>query len=447
MNSFLRSLAAIAIVAFAGAEAAPAGAVLATDFTPAKLRTMGKTAVPIAGSGVVILKVLVKADGSFQVQNVIKSTNPADNAAALDIARHSTYRVALRGGKPATTFYDFTLRFSGKSVAGTSDSQGGTTIGGSGGSQSARISAMLHRGDYRGAKAAATAYLAAHPNDDVVNSYLGIADSFLNDEVSAAAAFDKVSQIPSGYVSIAAQTYSVAAIKSAAQNPQQALAYAQKAMKLHADSNAYFALGYAQLRNNDAASAIPNLKKAHDLTFASTKSSVKDKEAVDTQLLQAYAQVKDTASVQATLAEIKQLDPTSTAGAQVVARGYFDQAQAETQAGKYADAIKDWENGAKADPNEAVTGYGQAALLFSHLDKPDFQAMSAEADKALAIKSDDPVANYAKGVALVQIGVGNKDDATKKKGIEYLNKADAEAKAANMIGLATSIENFIKSIK
>lgn len=447
MNSYLRMMVATGVAAFVGANVAPAGAVMATDFVPAKLRTMGKTSVPIAGSGVVILKVLVKADGSFQVQNVIKSTNPADNAAALDIARHSSYRVALRGGKPATSFYDFTLRFSGKSVAGTSDSEGGSTVGGTGGSQSAKIAGMLRSGNYNGAKAAATAYLASHPNDDLVNSYLGLANSFLNDEVAGAAAFDKVSQIPKNYVVVAAQTYGVAAVKTAAQNPQQALAYAQKAMSLHPDSNAYFALGYAQLRANDAASAVTTLKKAHDLTFANPKSGVKDKVAVDTQLLQAYAQLKDSANQQATLAEIKQLDPTSTAGARVVAQGYFDQAQAATQAGKYADAIKLWEQGAQADPSQAVTGYGQAALLFSHLDKPDFQGMSTEADKALAAKPDDAVANYAKGVALVQLGVQNRDDATKKKGIEFLNKADAEAKAANMLGLATSIENFIKSIK
>lgn len=447
MKSYSGLMVASAVAVFVGANVAPANAILATDFTPAKIKHIAKTGVPIGGSGVVVMKVLVKANGTFQVQNIIRSTNSADNAAALDIARHSTYRVALRGGKPATTFYDFTLRFSGKTVAGTSDSEGGTTIGGTGSSQTSKIAGMLRTGNYNGAKAAATTYLASHPNDDLVNSYLGLANTFLNNDVAAAAAFDKAAQIPKNYLVVAAQAYSVAAIQMANQNPTQALAYAQKAESLHADGNSYFALGVAQLASNDPASAVTNLKKARDLAFANPKTSTKEKVAIDTQLLRAYSGNKDSANAQVTLAEIKQLDPTSNAGARMVAQGYFDQAAADVQAGKTADAIKDFEAAAKADPTQAVTGYGQAALLFSHLEKPDYKGMSAEADLALALKSDDAIANYAKGVALVNLGVQNKDDASKKQGIVFLNKADAEAKAANMIGLSTQIENFISSIK
>lgn len=445
MKSSLRLLVATGVVAIVGANIAPASAVYATDYVPPKLKHMGTTSLPIAGSGKVILKVLVKPDGSFTVQNVIKSTNPADNAAAIDLAKHSSYTPAMRGGKPTLAFYDFTLRFSGKSVAGAGDSASSTSAGGS---QASKIAGMLRSGNYNGAKTAAVAYLAAHPNDDLVNSYLGLANTFLNDDIAAAQAFDKASTIPKNYLSVAGQAYSLAAIQSTAQNPQQALAYAQKAVQLHADGNSYFALGVAQLHNNDAASAVTNLKKAHDLAFAaSAKASVKDKVGIDTQLLAAYSQLKDTANMNATLAEIKQLDPKSNAGARIVAQQAYDQANVDAGAGKTADAIKDYERGAIADPESAVTGYANAALLMSHLDKPDFKAMSDEADKALAAKADDPLANYAKGVALVNLGQQNKDEASKKKGIEYLNKADAEAKAANMIGLATAIENFIKSIK
>lgn len=435
------------IALFIGANALPAAAALATDYVAPKLSHLGKTTMAIAGSGKVIIKVLVKTDGSFQVMNVIRSTNPGDNNAALDLAKHSTYRVALRGGKPTTAFYDFTLNFHGKSYA-SGDSDAGSSSGSSGNSgiksnsQTAAITGMLRSGNYAGAKAASTTYLASHPGDVLAQSYLGLSNAFLGDDVAAAQAFDQVSSIPKQYQSLAAQTYALAAIKLQSTSPTQALAYAQKAMAMHPDGNAYFALGVAQLANNDAASAVANLKKARETAMADSKTTTKEKVAIDSELLQAYTQTNDSADAQTTAAEIKQLDPSSNAAQRVVAQAAYTQADQLAKAGKYADSIKQWEIGAQADPESAVTGYSQAALVMGRMDKPDFKAMSAEADKAIAAKADDPLANYAKGVALVNMG----DAASKKSGIDFLNKADAEAKAANMIGLSLTIENFIKSI-
>ncbi|MDP9018028.1 MAG: energy transducer TonB, partial [Candidatus Eremiobacteraeota bacterium] len=237
MNLLLRVTGVVATAAIIGAGAAPAGAVLATDYVAPKLAQMGKSSVPISGSGVVLVKVLVKADGSFDVIKVFKSSNAGDNAAALDIARHSTYHVGLKGGKPTAAFYDFTLKFVGKSVSSNQGEGGGSGAG--------AIRDLLQSGKYAGAKAAATAYLANKPNDVLAQTYLGIADAFLNDDVGGAQAFDKLSSIPKKYQILAAQTYSLAAVQTVKTDPAQALLFAKKSLAIHPDGNAYFAMGVA----------------------------------------------------------------------------------------------------------------------------------------------------------------------------------------------------------
>ena len=82
----------------------------ANEFSEAKLINQGKTTHSIAGNGKVVVQVQVNADGSHKAIKVISSTNPGDNAAAMDIAQNSTYRPAHRGKTPITAFYDFTLR-------------------------------------------------------------------------------------------------------------------------------------------------------------------------------------------------------------------------------------------------------------------------------------------------------------------------------------------------
>ncbi|HEY0798290.1 MAG TPA: hypothetical protein VGD50_04015, partial [Candidatus Baltobacteraceae bacterium] len=91
-------------------------------YVPPKLVSRGEPGTSVPGPGSVIVKVLVKADGSFQVQNVIRSTNHADDQVALDIATHSTYKPALRAGKSTTAFYDYTLAFTNTGVAPAADS-------------------------------------------------------------------------------------------------------------------------------------------------------------------------------------------------------------------------------------------------------------------------------------------------------------------------------------
>ena len=77
------------LVAFAQS---PALAQYANEFVPAKLVRQGTTTNSIAGSGTVVVQVQVNADGSHKAIKVISSTNPGDNAAAMEIAQNSSYR-------------------------------------------------------------------------------------------------------------------------------------------------------------------------------------------------------------------------------------------------------------------------------------------------------------------------------------------------------------------
>lgn len=405
MHSFFRLTVFCAAAALTAVNVAFA-AVYSTEYKPPKLSHLGKTTMSIAGSGIVVVKVLVKADGSFQVQNVIRSTNRGDNGAALDIAKNSSYRVGSSGGKATTAFYDFTLKFKGHSFS-AADREAGPAIG-----SVATINRMLR-----------------------ANNFVG-----------AAAEFDKLGGIPSRYASAAGSTYATAAVQLQHSNAKQSLAYGQKAVSLSPDSNSYFALGVAQLANNDNTAAAASLKLAREAKGG--PKTTKERVVLDQYLLQAYHATGDTAGADAITAELKRIAPNSgaTASTTSAAQGLFAQALAADNAGKLEDAVRLYEQAAQADPSSAVTAYARAAFAIGRTDKPDFKRMKVEADKAVALNPNDPGANAAEGIALTQLGIVNRDGAQKKQGLDLLNKADAEAKAANISGLVNLIESFIKSV-
>ena len=444
MNLFVR-FAAGAVVLAVGSAATPALAVLATDYTAPKIIHLGKQTVANAGSGTVIIKVLVKADGSFQVQNVLKSTNPGDNAAALDIARHSTYKPATRGGKVTTAFYDFTVKFNGKTASAGDEGTGATASSGSSGD--AAIRTMLRTGQYAQAKTAASAALASNPSDKDAALYLGLANSLSGDDAAAAAAYDKLSVVPATYVTIAAQSYAVASIKSS--DNAQKLAYAQKAIALHPDGNGYFALGVAQEANNQSAAAVESLLRAKTAAFADKKTSVANRVRIDQELQRAYAANNDMSNAQKIGAEIKSLDPSATTAVmspQVTA--LIASANAAVAKKDYTGAASAFEQLAAADPADAVTAYARAAIYLNLADKPDFNRLKNDADKAVAANPNDAVANYAEGIALYDqyVSANSADSSLKKRALDALNKADGEAKAANQSDLVAAIENYIKGI-
>jgi tetratricopeptide (TPR) repeat protein len=417
----------------------------ANEFTPAKLLKQGTTSQSIAGSGTVVVQVQVNADGTHKAIKVIRSTNSGDNDAAMEIAQSSTYRPAHRGTKPETSYYDFTLKFNGKSVANANE---GSQSGGSMGAVSPaaqQIAALIREKQYATAKSKAQAELLSSPDDQSLREMLGIAAFDDSDTVTAAQAFDKVNSIGKQFQPVAAASFAGAAVTVADQNPAQALAYAQKAMALSPDTNSRFALGVAQLANKQNADALATLKAVSQAAMNDSKLSQTAKENIEARLMSAYLANNDTQGAQAVAAQIKQIDPSSTLPGRVMGNSYLSAGVAASNAKNFAEALKDFDQAAtQGDPSVAVTAYVQAALVITKMDKPDYKQMQSYADKAIALKPDDPLANFAEGIALTGQWAGSRDDNVKKKALDALSKADSLAKQSNNEALSLQIESFIK---
>lgn len=446
-----RWTAALAAVCTAVLMAAPASAQYANEFSPAKLVHQATTTVPIAGSGTVVIQVEVFSNGSHHVVRIIRSTNHGDDAAARDIAQNSTYRPQHRGTKAVTGFYDFTIKFHGKGVSSYGSRSGAVFLTGG----AASVDKLIRSGKYAAAKARAESMLASHPNDPVVNQELGAADFFLNDYADAAAAFDKVPAVSHAFLQVAAQSYVLAALHSTQTNPAGAVAFAQKAVALQPNTNAYFALGSAELATDNAAAAVGDLKKARDLVMADPKADAKTKATIDTQLLAAYLKSGDQTDAAPLSNEIRQLDPNSSASQTILGNQYIAQGNTASKNGNHAEAIVDYEQAAKVgSPQVAVTAYAAAALeensiLQAQKNAPtasDYGKVKAYADKALALNANDALANFAEGVALAgqYLTGGKTDNSLKTQALATLNKAKAAAQAAGNISLSINIDNFIK---
>ncbi|HEY5257123.1 MAG TPA: energy transducer TonB [Candidatus Baltobacteraceae bacterium] len=442
MNRRFRLSVALAALAFlappACAWAAPAAPV---NLIPARLATRGTTTTPPAGAGRVVVQVLVNANGSHKATRVIRTSNAGDNKAAMEIAQSSTYHPATRNGKPIVWFYDYTLVFTGSSVS-TSDL-------GPPNSQLGQIGRMVRAGNYAGAKAMATTYLASNPGNTQARTQLGVAEYFAGDYTDSAQAFSQVGTVSARYKQLAAHAFASAAVALSTSNPATAVSYGKKAVQLDGGANSLFALGVAELGAKDAASAVVNLKKARSLGFAQKTTDLKSKVNLDTALLEAYSQQGDSAGVQAIAAEIKQLDPTSPVPGRILGNQYLAAAFASLQALKYDDAVKNFDLAAQAgDSQVQVTAYAQASLALAEEQKPDYDKVKAYADKALAVKSDDALANFAEGVALAgQWSISksaNKAD-LKKQAIATCNKAEQYATAEGNNALLLKIQAFVKA--
>jgi tetratricopeptide (TPR) repeat protein len=213
------------------------------------------------------------------------------------------------------------------------------------------------------------------------------------------------------------------------------------------NGGAYYSLGVAELNAGDAQSAVTDLKKARDLAFADQKTDAKTRVAIDSALLQAYTKAGDSANAQTIADEIKRLDPNSDAAQIVMGNQYMSQGNDASKAGKHADAIAAYEKAAQVGgPKVAVTAYAAAALEQSRLDKPDYSKMKVDADKALAISANDPLALFAEGIALYgqYVQGGSTNSGLKTQAVDTLNKAKSAAQAAGNFSLSLNIENFMK---
>jgi hypothetical protein len=406
----------------------------AGSYQPPKLLKQGSATSPVAGSGRVRLKVKVDADGTPVVAGVISSTNHADDRAASEIARTSTYRPALKNGKPILAYYDFDLRFTGSAV-----SLGGESA--TGGGSLASYEMMTRAGNYKGAQGGLQSYVAAHPADPHGQLDLGIADTFLEQYDDAAAAFEKAGTIPPDAKGIAAKAYSEASIELfKAKSFDAGLVYAKRATELAPGFATYNSLGFGEFSKGDYAAAIGDLGKARTYA-ASEKASPHQRALIDDNLTSAYVGEGDVDAAKPVAAEAVQLEPGDSNAQIAIANFYVKKAQALADSGKHADAAAVFEQAAEQIPSQASGLYAQAAIAYLNAQpSPLNDKAKADADKALAVDPDSAVANYAAGVAL-----GNQAG-RQKDALVYLQKAGASAKKAGNANLSSAIEKAIAQL-
>jgi tetratricopeptide (TPR) repeat protein len=424
------------IVAFAAltAVAVPVAATaqVGTFFVYPKLISRGTSTAPIAGKGTVTVKVFVHANGTIVPPTAVsKSTNPGDNAAALQIARTSKYKPATRDAKPVDAYYTFTLKFTGSAAVDITDPNQNADL--------KKIATMERAGNYAGAKSELRTYLQAKPDDEQANLLLAVAYAFTDDSVNAAKAFDKAGSVPPNDLALALTAYqnaSSAAIKANDYTTAEALA--SKAIALRPTATGYDMRGTAEYDAKQYDAAIGDLEKARELANTQ-KSSSQNLAIIDTNLAASYFGAGQPEKGLAVAQEAQRADPSLTTIQGPIALYYDSKAHSDVADGKPADAIADYEAGAAAAPRFATQLYVKAANVYAN-DKPvDWKKVKAEADKALAVNPADVQANYVAGTALA-------NDNDPKNALIYLNKAQASVTSSTDPALVVQITAAIKQL-
>lgn len=418
--------ASAALVASAGAAAF---AQTSSGYhTPPKLIKAGVNTSAIAGPGTVIVQVFVNADGSFKVTKVIRSTNSGDDAAALEIAKSSTYSPARNGNTKVAEFYDYTLKFGAASTSSTS--HGGVEA----------YQADVNSKRYAQAKTGLTAYLGSHPEDARANALLGVSDYFLNDYAGAVAAFNKASTVPSEYRLVAANAYAKAAEEALAQkDAATAVADATKANQFAPGAATLNLLANAQLQAGDTNAAIHSLEQANADAASDSKIDAKQRGTIAANLVAAYMASGQIDKAAALVAEVQRIDPSNTTALTRVITYYDNKAETAQKAGDYSGAAALWDKAGALGGMYAPSMYTKESIALMQGSKPDWKGAKAAADKALAIKPDDASANLAEGVALA-------NDGKKADAITYLQKADASAKASGDTSVSSKAEQLLKQL-
>jgi tetratricopeptide (TPR) repeat protein len=411
-----RTSCALAALAFGAAALAvlpqTASAQTTEFYSPPKLIKQGTNTAPVVGTGSVTVKVFVHRDGSVGTVQVAKSTNHGDDAAAVEIAKSSTYKPGAKDGKPGDFFYTLALKFGANAVQASNTGGGG---------EMSQANALIRAAKYDEAKKQLQAYIVAHPGDKDANALLGVADEYLNDPSGAATAFDAAGTIPDRFKVVAAKAYSDAAVDALkAKNNDQAIALSEKALALQQNVNTLFIQGTAYANAQKYPQAIASLEKAK-AQASSGKADTASINAIDASLATAYIFGGQTDKGVALAKALKQRDPSNTRVDDTLAAYYNQQAVSAVQAGKPDQAVAMLEQAAQALPSRAAVLYVQAANVLSSGKTPDWKKVKAEADKALAIDPNEPRANFVAGVAVAN-SAGDKSVA-----IALLQKAKANA--------------------
>jgi tetratricopeptide (TPR) repeat protein len=398
-----RQLACAALVALPLA----ASAQTTSTFVTPKLLQRGTNTTALAGTGDVTVQVFVKKDGAFSVTKVAKSSNPGDNAAALEIAKSSKYKPATRDGQPVDAYYDFVLTFGGDTAA-----TGSGTI--------ATILASIRAGKYDQAKSDLQTYLQAHPDDPQAYTLLGVANTFGGDPAAASAAFDKAGTVPDQYKTLAVQSHEKFAesLLEAKKYPD-AIVAAGHLIDLSPQSlQGYYIRGQANMGVQNYTAAIADLQKAR--TIATTAKS-DDATMLTLAFTLAIAQLDagQFGEASTTARDVSRSDTARSAQIDKFAyAAVMDSAITLANGGKIPDAVSRLESGAAAFPNNGGAFTAEAAYIMATDKKPDWDRVKAEANKALAIDPKSGKADYVLGVAASQ-----KNDP--KTVLDYMNKAKA----------------------
>jgi hypothetical protein len=398
-------------------------------YTPPKVISRAPSVVEPKGKGTVVVQVLVNANGSFKVMRIMRSTNPGDNAAAMDIAKHSKYAPAVRNGKPVAEFFDFAVSFGENVVSGAAG----------------KVDTLLHQSQWAAARAAAQSALAENPNDSLVQAQLGVADAFLHDVPGAVAAFDKAGTVPAQYQNVAMQAYALQAQSLITTDKTAALAMAQKAVSMGGDYDAYYALAEAQNANGDTSGAQASLEKAKTLAAnANPPAAVADRVNIDEGLMQLATARGDSTAAAGYAADIKAIDPELSQ--KIVAYSYDTQGTALQNRRDFAGAVKMYEQAAAADPAWAgPLEYTKAAILLASQAVPNYIGAKAEADKAIAADPNYALAYYVGGVALAKNALVAGNDNQAGDADILLRKAAALAQAQHNDDLARAALSFAQN--
>ncbi|MGA2394077.1 MAG: tetratricopeptide repeat protein [Candidatus Lustribacter sp.] len=399
-----------------------------------KLLERGTNTTPAAGPGDVEVQVFVKKDGTFTISRIIKSTNPANNDAALEIAKSSKYAPATRGGKPVDEYYDFAFAFGGGTAAL------GTPPPSTGGPLAAAL-ATIHAGNYDQAKTQLQTYIAAHPGDTQAQVLLGVADSFGGDPAGAATAFDKAGTVPDQYKALALQSYEKYA--TAALNGQHyndAVTAAGHAIDINPqDIGAYYTRGVAYTDLSNYTAAIADLQKTASLAIAA-KTDTKTMLAIDFNLAVAQLNAGQYGEAATSARDIYRDDVDMSGKLDKAAFVSVTNAAIPlANAGNIPAAVSRLESGAAAFPHEAGALTGEAAYIMATDKKPDWDKIKAEAEKALALDPDEGRADFVLGIQAAQ-----KSDA--KTALDYMNKAKASPDYAADPGLAKQIDDALTKL-
>ncbi len=405
-----------------------AGAQAASTYVGPKLLQRGANATALAGTGEVTVQVFVKKDGSFNVTKVAKSTNPGDNAAALEIAKSSKYAPARRGGRAVDAYYDYVLAFAGDTAA-------------TGTGPLASALATIRGGNYAQAKSDLQAYLQTHPSDAQAHTLLGVADTFGDDPAGAAAAFDKAGTFPDQYKPLALQSYDKYAIASLNEKKfPEAIAAANRMIELNPQGlEGYYLRGQANIGAENYSAAIADLQKARSLAGVA-KTDDKTTATLAFTLAVAQLHAGQFGEAAATAKEVNRADPARSA--QLDKFAYVDIMQAGialANAGKIAESVSRLESGATAFPNNAAALTAEAAYILALDKKPDWDKVKTEAEKSLALDPKEGKADFVLGIV-----ASEKQDA--KTSLDYMNKAKASPAYGADPSLAKQIDAALKKL-